>query len=128
MIMASPLTITEHNGSTKLIHDHTLTQPLPCAKRAHQHLYSNNPVALQMAFACGTVHHNCSGVSLAKATDDNPLVSGVRDPGTAKIDSYLRTWDGPLSDQTREDLRKNDLNGLDNLLYLIGLDNLTHVR
>lgn len=116
--MASAMTLTETNGSTKITHHHDQIPALPCSARSTHHLRTNNPLALQAAFACGTVHHNCTGVSLAKPTDDNPHVSGVRDPGTARVDRYLSQWDGPLSDQTRDDLRKNDLRALDDFLYL----------
>lgn len=111
-------TVVDTPNGTRFVHDHDSIPALPCAARPTHHLRTNNLLALQAYFACGTVHHKCAGVSLAKPTDTNPLVSGVREPGTARVDAYLKGWDGPLSDQTREDLAKNDLRGLDNLLYL----------
>jgi hypothetical protein len=41
---------------------------------------------------------------------------------TPQVDTYLRQWEGPLSAQTSEDLRRNDLRGLDTLLYLMRWD------
>lgn len=97
---------------------HDQLPALPCSARKTHHLRTNNLLGLQAAFQCNTIHHACKGVTLAKPTDDNPHVSGVRDPGTAKIDNYFRFWEGPLSDQTRDDLRKNDLDALGDFLYL----------
>lgn len=87
----------------------------PCAATGVWHLRTNNLLALQAAFQCGTVHHACAGVSLAKPGD----VIMVAGDDTTKIDKYLGQWYGPLSDQTRDDLAKNDLRGLDNVLYLM---------
>src|SRR4051812_37541834 len=47
---------------------HTAPQR-PCASRPTTHLRTNNPLALQRFFAVGTLHTNCTGVSLRKATD-----------------------------------------------------------
>lgn len=93
---------------------------LPCAARPAWHLRDNNLLGLQVAFQCGTVHHHCAGVSLSKPTDtgDHRVTGG----DTTKIDNYLSQWEGPLSDQTRDDLSKNDLRGLDNVLYLMIFD------
>ena len=41
---------------------------------------------------------------------------------TPQVDAYLRQWEGPLSTQTTEDLYRNDLRGLDTLLYLMRWD------
>jgi hypothetical protein len=185
-----------HSG----VAEHSKLPKLPCSDRPTHHLRDNNLLALQAAFQCGTVHHACAGVSLAKPSDtvpvaefdylftptwlntvklaasldkifppdqsdkvydaltandlrafswmlrkqrrraeggqvikavslrkpydDQMLYRPGRVPGSyvGKINRYLDQWSGPLSDQTREDLRRNDLRGLDNLFYLIAHD------
>jgi hypothetical protein len=121
--MASALTLTDHtNGSTTLTHDHSKITARPCSARATHHLRTNNPLALQLAFACGTVHHSCTGVSLTKASDaDGPMINAGTDGH--RVYMYLaREWSGPLSCQSWDDLRKNDLRGLSNMLYLAAND------
>lgn len=63
-------------------------------------------------------------VSLGKISDNNPIFNPGRVYGSyvGKINRYLRQWDGPLTRQTEDDLRKNDLRGLENFLYLASND------
>jgi hypothetical protein len=61
-------------------------------------------------------------VTLRKITDNNPLFYRANGSYVGHVNRYLRLWEGPLSDQTREDLTKNDLRGLDNFLYLTRWD------
>lgn len=107
-----------HVHSGRYAHDRLPARP--CADTPAWHLRNNNLIGLQVAFQCGTVHHNCSGVSLAKATDDQPKINSGDD--TSKIDGYLHLWSGPLTTQVRYDLARNNLNGLDGLLYLASND------
>lgn len=101
-------------------YSHDQLPVLPCSARPAWHLRNNNLLGLQAAFQCGTIHHACAGVTLVKPTDlQDHRVSGG---DTTKIDNYLGQWDGPMSDQTRDDLAKNDLRGLDNVLYLMIYD------
>lgn len=91
--------------------------------RLYEGLSDNNPRTLADTLAYWTRYDNTtgtlvtrrSGVSLAKTTDAT-MVAG---DDTTKIDKYLGQWYGPMSDQTRDDLAKNDLRGLDNVLYLM---------
>lgn len=92
--------------------------------RLYRGLADNNPRTLADTFAYWTRYDNTTGelvarrskVNLTKATDNHDhQVSGADAP---RVDHYLRSWDGPISDQTREWLAENDLRGLDNFLYL----------
>lgn len=115
-------TVVDTPNGTRFVHDHDSIPALPCAARPTHHLHTNNLLALQAYFACGTVHHSCTGVSLTKITDNNPLFNRANGSYVGKINRYFRTWSGPLSDQTRDDLAKNDLRGLYNFLYLAAND------
>lgn len=90
---------------------------LPCAARPAWHLRNNNLLGLQAAFQCGTIHHHCAGVSLSKPTDAHP--SMVAGDDIVKIGQYMRMWEGPLANQTYDQLVRNDLQGLDNIMYLM---------
>lgn len=57
-------------------------------------------------------------VRLSKITDNNPLFNRANGSHVGKINRYLRQWSGPLSAQTRQDLKTNDLRGLSTFLYL----------
>jgi hypothetical protein len=115
-VRPAPESTKIHSG--RYAHDRLPARP--CSATPAWHLRNNNLLGLQAAFQCGTVHHHCTGVDLAKATDneDHRVTGG----DTTKIDNYLGQWEGPVSDQTRDDLAKNDLRGLDNVLYLMEYD------
>jgi hypothetical protein len=97
---------------------HDQLPQLPCSARPTHHLRDNNLLGLQAAFQCGTVHHSCTGVRLSKITDNNPLFNRANGSHVGKINRYMRSWSGPLSDQTRDDLAANDLRGLSTFFYL----------
>lgn len=61
-------------------------------------------------------------VSLGKRTDHLSIYRHRVGNYGSRMFAYLSQWSGPLSDQTREDLARNDLRGLDNLFYLITND------
>lgn len=63
-----------------------------------------------------------SGVTLRKITDNNPLFNRPNGSYVGKINKYMDTWEGPVSDTIREDLPKNDLQALDNYFWLSSND------
>lgn len=121
--ITSPFKSRQWQGTVDLFLALTTIFGNATGNRLYEGLAGNNPRTLADTLAYWTRYDNTtgtlvtrrSGVSLAKATD----VTMVAGDDTTKIDKYLEQWYGPMSDQTRDDLAKNDLRGLDNVLYLM---------
>jgi hypothetical protein len=128
--ITSPFESRQWQGTVDLFLALTTIFGRATGNRLYEGLSDNNPRTLADTLAywtrydntTGTLVPRTSGVSLAKVTDNDGSDHYVTGGDTTKIDNYLGAWYGPMSDQTRDDLARNDLRGLDNVLYLMVWD------